>query len=518
MKPEDVVYAIASMGQAGRFANATAGILRHGLARRLLVSYVDRRISRRLEEAHAINERRPPRVTQDKANIVRAIVHSIDRALERGHVSEAVIRGVLRGLVMNAFLREERRAALERFCQEHDGYGPPSFLVIAPGKLCNLRCKGCYASSGADSEKLDWEVFDRIITEAQTLWGLGFIVLTGGEPLAYRSQGKGVLDAAAKHQDAFFLMYTNGTLIDERMAARMAEVGNLTPAISVEGFEERTDARRGKGVFRRILRAMANLREAGVPFGISLTATCENCEEILSDEFLDFFFEEQGAIYGWIFQYMPIGRGFTLDLLPTPEQRVWMWERTWQVVREKKYFLADFWNLGTCSDGCISAGRQGGYLYFDWNGKVMPCVFVPYSPVNINDAYREGKTLNDILEEPFFKAIREWQHAYGYAATRPEEHNNWLMPCIIRDHHRDFRRILEMTEPDPEDEAALQALLDPAYSDGLIRYDEAVARVMDPIWEREYLGRNGREPASAAKARGSLRGAPLVLPSRPLSS
>jgi MoaA/NifB/PqqE/SkfB family radical SAM enzyme len=488
MKLEHIVHTIASAGQAETLANITADALRREPVRRMLVGYVDRRINQRLEEAHEINERRPPRVTQDKAHIFRALVHSVDRALARGHVSEAAVRGVLRGLV-NAFLRSERRAAHERFFQEHSGYGPPGFLTISPGKLCNLRrCKGCYASSGNDSEKLDWEIFDRLITEAQTLWGMGFGVISGGEPLAYRSQGKGVLDAAAKHQDALFLMYTNGTLIDELTAARLAEVGNLTPAISVEGWEERTDARRGKGVFQQVLAAMANLREAGVPFGISLTATCENCEEVLSDEFLDFFFEEQGAMYGWIFQYMPIGRGFTLDLLPTPQQRVWMWERTWQVVREKKYFLADFWNLGTCSDGCISAGRQGGYLYIDWNGKVTPCVFAPYSPVNINDAYRRGKTLNDVLEEPFFKAIRQWQDGYGYAATRSEEHNNWLMPCPIRDHHAEFRRILEATEPDPEDKAALQAMIDPAYRDGLIQYNAEIARLMDPIWEQEYLG------------------------------
>jgi len=499
MKLEDIVHTIASTGQAETLANVTASAIQRAPVRRMLMGYVDRRINQRLEEARDVNGRRPPHVIQDKAYIIRAMVHSIDRALAQGNISEAVVKGLLRGLVLNAFLREEHKDAWERFRQEHDGRNPPSFVVISPGKLCNLHCKGCYASSGNDSEKMDWEVFDRIITEARTLWGSGFIVISGGEPLAYRCRGKGILDAAAKHQDMFFLMYTNGTLIDRKTAARMAEVGNLTPAISVEGWEERTDARRGKGVFQRVLRSMANLREVGVPFGISLTATRENCEEILSDEFLDFFFEEQGAIYGWIFQYMPIGRGFTLDMLPTPEQRVWMWKRAWQVIREKKYFLPDFWNLGTVSDGCISAGRQGGYLYFDWNGKVMPCVFVPYSPVNINDAYREGKTLNDILEEPFFEAIRQWQDRYGYAATRPEETKNWMMPCIIRDHHADFRRILEATEPDPEDEAALQAMMDPTYRDGLIKYDEALAQLMDPIWEREYLGGNGRGARSVGE-------------------
>jgi len=61
-------------------------------------------------------------------------------------------------------------------------------------------------------------------------------------------------------------MYTNGTLIDKKMAKRMADLGNVVPQVSVEGFEKETDARRGKGVFKKILRAFENMREAGVPF------------------------------------------------------------------------------------------------------------------------------------------------------------------------------------------------------------------------------------------------------------
>ena len=102
---------------------------------------------------------------------------------------------------------------------------------------------------------------------------------------------------------------------------------------------------------------------------------------------------KQGALYGFIFQYMPIGRSFTLDLMPTPQQRLWMWRRSWEIIRERQIFLADFWNHGTLSQGCISAGRDngGGYLYVDWNGAVSPCVFMPYSPVNINDVLRRGQ-------------------------------------------------------------------------------------------------------------------------------
>jgi MoaA/NifB/PqqE/SkfB family radical SAM enzyme len=461
-----------------------------------MLGFADHQYDRRIRLPERFDASRPPRVVQERAYMGRAITHTLAKAAERGNISPAVVIGAVRGLIMNGIMRSEGREDMERFNEEHGGYGPPSFLVIAPGKLCNLRCKGCYASSGADGEKLDWDVLDQIVREAQEQWGVGFIVLTGGEPMVYRSQGKGVLDLAAKYPNIFFLAYTNATMIDRRMADRLAEVGNLTPAISVEGWQERTDGRRGEGTFARILDAMARLRDVGVPFGISLTATNQNCEEILSEEFLDFMYEEQGAVYGWIFQYMPIGRGFTLDLLPTPEQRVWMWEQTWRMVRDKGYFLADFWNLGTCSHGCVSAGRQGGYLYIDWNGKVMPCVFAPYSPTNVNGAFARGETMSDILQEQFFRSIREWQNAYGFTAQKPEDHGNWLMPCPIRDHHKEFRQILRETEPDPEDEAAEQALLDPSYASGMIAYNEAVAEAMDPIWQREYMG-DSRSPSEA---------------------
>ena len=433
--------------------------------------------------------RRPARVQQDKVDMARALLKSASRALERKQISRKVLHRLLRTLLANVVLVQDERAktAGQRFAERHKGQMPPATMVISPTKTCNLRCIGCYASAGPGGERLEWNVFDRIITEAKALWGLRFFTISGGEPLAYRSQGKDLLDAVAKHSDCFFMMYTNGTLIDREMAERMAEVGNLTPAISVEGFEARTDARRGAGVFQRILKAMANLRQAGVPFGISLTATRHNAEEILSDGFIDFFFNEQQAIYGWLFQYMPIGLGYTLDLLVTPEQRLWMWRRTWQIIRERQIMLADFWNCGTVSDGCIAAGRTGGYLYIDWNGKVMPCVFVPYAAANIHDIYRNGGTLDEIYHLPYFRAIRQWQWDYALGKEQPEECGNWLVPCSLRDHYGMGRRLIDEHHPEPEDEAAAEALRDGNYYEGMMAYDEDLYKLFDPIWEQEYL-------------------------------
>ena len=280
------------------------------------------------------------------------------------------------------------------------------------------------------------------------------------------------------------MMYTNGTLITEKVAKRMASLGNLSPAISLEGWKERTDERRGAGVFDKVLDAMKRLRQAGVPFGVSLTATRHNAEEILSDEFIDFLFEQQRALYGWIFHYMPIGRSFTLDLMPTPEQRVWMWQRVWQIIRERHIFLADFWNHATLSNGCIAGGRTrgGGYLYIDWNGTVSPCVFLPYSPVNVKDVYAKGGTLNDVWSEPFFASIRNWQEGYWQGK------GNWLAPCLIRDHYADLRRLITQYEPEPADESARQALLDPHYARGLEEYDERYQTLTESIWKERYLG------------------------------
>jgi len=225
-----------------------------------------------------------------------------------------------------------------------------------------------------------------------------------------------------------------------------------------------------------------------VPFGISLTGTRYNAEEILSDDFIDYFIQ-QGAIFGWLFQYMPIGRAYTLDLMVTPEQRTWMWRRSWQIVREKRFFLADFWNSGTACDGCLSAGGHGngGYFYIDWNGAVSPCVFMPYSPVNIHDVYASGGNLNDVWSVPFFKALRQWQHNYH------DQRRNGLAPCPNRDHHDELEQLLRAYEPEPADVNAAETLTDPAYTSGLVAYNRRYESLTGDIWRTHYVeGKNSK--------------------------
>ncbi|MFQ6033179.1 MAG: radical SAM protein, partial [Candidatus Zixiibacteriota bacterium] len=283
------------------FAKLLNAAMAHSFTRAVILKKADKKLYELFVELNPFG--RPRKVQYDKYLVTRNLLHAVDKALKNKNISPKVRKGLLKVLFGNIFLggRDKMDAFREKF-----GYAPPGFLTISPGGACNLHCENCYAGDlSQDHDKLDFDIVDRIITEKTNNWGSFFTVISGGEPFMWRSQGKGILDLAERHADNYFLIYTNGTLIDENKAKKMAELGNITLAISVEGFEEETDKRRGLGVYQKILKAFENLREAGVPFGISLTATKENAELLLSDEFIDFYFNQQGAIYGWIFQYMP---------------------------------------------------------------------------------------------------------------------------------------------------------------------------------------------------------------------
>jgi MoaA/NifB/PqqE/SkfB family radical SAM enzyme len=427
--------------------------------------------------------RRPRKAQEDKFYLSRAMLRSLDRALAEGRISRRVWMQFLKSFGRVHLDGADRR---EAFLKEFDT-DPPAFLAISPTGLCNLHCHACYADSSERARAmLPFAIVDRAIREQQSLWGSYFTVISGGEPFLWRSEGKGLLELAEQHRNHFFLCYTNGIAINDPVAQRLAELGNITPAISVEGFAEETDARRGEGVYDIILKTFARLREVGVPFGVSVTATCQNADLLMSREFIDFYLRQQGAIYCWIFQYMPIGREFNLGLMLTPEKRFQMLKRTWRYIYEDGYFIADFWNCGTFSDGCISAGRHGGYFHIDWNGNVAPCVFNPYYVQNIQEVYASGGDLNTILNSAFFQRIRRWADAYAYDPPA-EEMDNIFAPCAIRDHYAMMYNLIREVGATPADEPAKEALASAEYYRGLVEYDRRLDELTRQTWEREYL-------------------------------
>ena len=117
----------------------------------------------------------------------------------------------------------------------------------------------------------------------------------------------------------------------------------------------------------------------------------------------------------------------------------------------------------------------------------MPCVFVPYSVGNVHDVYQRGGTLNDLWKTPFLEAIRKWQDTYGYAQQEPTKDADWLCACPFRDHHSLFRKWVDLYQPEPEDEAAGDALVDGEYSRRLHEYEVELGELFGEIWDKEYF-------------------------------
>ncbi len=413
-----------------------------------------------------------------------SLLNIIEKNLGKGYYSKNGLKRSTHTLVGKKLITKagDKIGKLQTEYKSKYGEYPPGFVVISPTQRCNLQCTGCYAGSTNHTvPTLPYPVVDRIIGDVHDVFGRKFIVVSGGEPFMYKSEGKTLLDIFEKYSDVFFLVYTNGTLITPSIAQRLSELGNVTPAISVEGYEDETDERRGKGVYNKILKAMENLRKAGVPFGISVTATSKNCDILLTDEFYDYYFEKLGVSYMWQFQFMPIGRGKeTFDLVVSPEKRVELYKVWEKVLSEKKYPVADFWNSGIISNGCVAYGRNNGYIYIDWNGNIMPCVFVPYYVDNVYDLFKQGKNLGDAVQSRFMKNGRKWQ--LDYEKIR----KNHLMPCSIRDHYKNFRENIITDNSKPENKQADEALKDANYFQTMVNYDEELTELTKNINELEY--------------------------------
>ena len=285
----------------------------------------------------------------------------------------------------------------------------PWAILLDPTSACNLRCTGCWAAEYGHKQNLTYEEIDSIINQGVKL-GTHVYIYTGGEPLVRKHD---LINLCEAHPDCAFLSFTNATLIDEEFVQDMIRVANFVPAISVEGFEEATDARRGEGTYAKVSHAMELLRENGLPFGVSCCYTSANASSIASEEFFDWLIEK-GALFAWVFTYMPVGVGSPTSLMVHADQREHLYRFIREMREKKPLFTLDFQNDGEFVGGCIAGGRR--YLHINAAGDVEPCVFAHYANVNIRET-----SLLDALRSPLFMQYYEGQPF----------NDNLLKPCPI---------------------------------------------------------------------------------------
>lgn len=392
---------------------------------------------------------------------------------EQGHPSIEIGRQIILSLsprcrdklIRNFFLNASLIGAYRREETGKElGYKTPYFLVISPTMRCNLRCPGCYAGEYEQETELSFELFDRVLNEAEDM-GIFFATISGGEPFIRQD----LLEIFEKHDETYFQVYTNGTLIDEKLAKRLSRLGNVAPMISIEGFEEETDERRGKGTFKRIISAVDYLKEEGVVFGGSITVTRRNNDLVCSEELIDFLVE-RGARVIWYFQYIPIGRCPQIELMPTPEQRDKLRRRINDLRSRKPVFIGDFWNDGPHVDGCIAGGKR--YFHINSKGDVEPCVFTHFAVDNI-----KNKSLKEALNSDFFKMIR----------GRQPYRKNLLTPCMIIDAPEVLREAVSKSGAYPTHPGAETIIT--SIAPEIDKYSKAYQQIADSVWTQEWASK-----------------------------
>ena len=190
----------------------------------------------------------------------------------------------------------------------------PAFNMISITETCNLACSGCWVSKGG-RKSLTMEQIDGIIRESKR-HGSKFFGILGGEPLMY----KGLISIFQRHQDCYFQLFTNGTLLTDEVALQLRRAGNVTPLISIEGLEEESDRRRqANEVYQRTLRGVRALRKAGLIFGVAASICKNNYDELVSRQHIERVARE-GAAYLWYYIYRPVGADAQPEQALTQEQ------------------------------------------------------------------------------------------------------------------------------------------------------------------------------------------------------
>jgi MoaA/NifB/PqqE/SkfB family radical SAM enzyme len=292
-------------------------------------------------------------------------------------------------------IRAQRRAVRRRAGWEKRGVHVPPYLIISVTARCNLACRGCYARAHGRSPdgELPLARLGEILAEAEEL-GTSVVFLAGGEPFLR----PGILDLTQKRRRTLFPVFTNGLLIDDGIIARLRRQPHVIPVVSVEGHEAATDARRGRGVYRRAREVIGRLGAAGVFCGISLTVTRENFSAVTDPAFVRAFRDAGCGLFFFV-EYVPVEPG-TEELVLDGDERAELLSRTGRLQESLKVLAVPFPGDESPYGGCLSAGR--GFVHIAPDGGLEPCPFAPFSDADLRET-----SLREALESGFLRTLQE---------------------------------------------------------------------------------------------------------------
>ena len=264
----------------------------------------------------------------------------------------------------------------------------PAFLFLSITNKCNLKCQGCWVSQTNPANELDLETLDKIINDSKKQ-GVYFYGILGGEPLLH----KGLFEIFNRHQDCYFLLFTNGIMMNESVADKMVEVGNVSPLISIEGDEIVSDVRRGgKEVYSKTLEGIKLCRDRKIIIGTATSVCKSNIDSLATKRFLDELID-LGVHYHWYYIYRPVGPDPAPELSLSSEEVYNLRKFMVDVRGEVPIMVVDsYWDH---NGEALCAGATGIGHHISPEGDIEVCPPIQFAKEKINNNSNVFKLFNE---------------------------------------------------------------------------------------------------------------------------
>lgn len=280
----------------------------------------------------------------------------------------------------------------------------PAFQFISVTDDCNLSCQGCWVTKGDKSENIEIQDINKIITNSKK-YGSYFFGILGGEPLMY----KGLTTLFKSHPDCYFQLFTNGTLLSDKVAAELRKLANVTPLISLEGDELVADVRRGGNrVYERAINAIETATKHRLITGVAISVCKSNIDMALSDGFV-WQLHDRGVIYLWYYIYRPSGENPHYELALSPDEITRL--RKFLVGGRTKYPMVLIDSYWDANGNPFCPAVEGLSHHINPSGNIEPCPVIQFSCDNIQTS--DLKTVYE--QSSFLKDFKTgvWQQTKG---------------------------------------------------------------------------------------------------------
>lgn len=282
-------------------------------------------------------------------------------------------------------------------------------ILIKPASSdCNLNCSYCFykdisahrriSSCGKMGKNLAELLVKKALEEAEDSCTFAF---QGGEPTLlglefYRYFTACVKKWKKKRTEVFYILQTNGLLLDEEWIQFLKENGFLT-GISIDGTRllhdrNRCDSR-GRGSYQQAFRAAEKMRQAGIPFHVLCVLTKQNARKAAS---IYRSFVKTGFCYQ---QYIPCldsldeeqGKSpWSLDAGEYADAVCTLFDLWFEdIMRGHMVYVREFDNWvqmlqGFPPEACTLRGQCSMQYVIEANGDIFPCDFY------VLDSFRVG--------------------------------------------------------------------------------------------------------------------------------